>query len=102
MGRYTNPDQVKIVLAYAECAEVYGFPRAVRRGTCAGHNPRLPIATPWGLVDRDRLPDPVQIVAGVTDCFDLLAGIRQAALDDPWGYGLAMGLVDHFPNRLRL
>jgi hypothetical protein len=77
MGRYTNPDDVKTVLNFAECAEIYGFPRAVRRSVGSG-NFRLPVATPHGNLDRPFLPEPM--ASSLAD--DIMIGLH--TLDD-WG-----------------
>jgi hypothetical protein len=80
---------VKVVCNYAECAELYGFPRAVRRhGGGSGYH-RLPVATPWGNIDRPFMPDTPK----VDNRQRMMDFITQSALADPWGLGLVTGLV---------
>jgi hypothetical protein len=72
MSRYTDPATVKIVIAYAEAAECYGWPRPILR-----HNPRgIPCATRNGNVERRALPEPPAFEYGglyESVYFDLLA-----------------------------
>jgi hypothetical protein len=98
MGRYTNPDDVKVVINFAECAEVYGFPRAVRRyaggGGCDSGYHRLPVATPFGNVDRPMMLLPESMPIPVDVGPRLIDRIIEAALADPWGLGLTMGICN--------
>jgi hypothetical protein len=90
---------VKVICNFAECAEIYGFPRAVRRHGGGDGYHRLPVATPWGNVDRPMMPDALPTMSDTGR--QLMDSIHAAALADPWGLGLTMGVTNPLFDAIR-